>query len=205
MNTGYCAPPATNAKNPARAAIHAGRHAMQPRITCDESGRRYNRRPTWLLGCPSVKKLIALALASVVLTACSSVEKEEQKERTFLLSQQTLDTAQRNATVACRDAAQCDAAWKLTKTYVEQNSKERLTRADDAAIETDIPSGTGKPVFSATRIANGNGATISLFAQCKGMYGDERARGSDFDDCARKIISVQNGFAPYLRTHLSAQ
>jgi len=178
---------------------------MQPRITCDESGRRYNRRPTWFLGCPSVKKLIALALASVVLTACSSAEKEQQKERTFLLSQQTLDDAQRNATVSCRDAAQCDAAWKLTKTYVEQNSKERLTRADDAAIETDIPSGTGKPVFSATRIANGNGATISLFAQCKGMYGDERARGSDFDDCARKIISVQNGFAPYLRTHLPAQ
>ncbi|AQG99436.1 hypothetical protein A9R05_11825 [Burkholderia sp. KK1] len=154
-----------------------------------------------------MKKLIALAVASIVLTACSSVEKEQQKERTFLLSQQSLDTAQRNATVACRDAAQCDAAWKLTKTYVEQNSKERLTRADDAAIETDVPSGTGKPVFSATRIANGNGngATISLFAQCKGMFEDERARGSDFDDCATKIISVQNGFAQYLRTHLPAQ
>ncbi|WP_250513745.1 hypothetical protein [Caballeronia sp. INDeC2] len=152
-----------------------------------------------------MKKLIALALASVVLTACSSVDKEQQRERTFLLSQDSLDTAQRNATIACRDAAQCDAAWKLTKTYVEQNSKERLTRADDAAIETDIPSGSGKPVFSATHIANGGGATISLFAQCKGMYGDERARGSDFDDCATKIISVQNGFAPYLRTHLPAQ
>ncbi|SAK44301.1 hypothetical protein AWB75_00678 [Caballeronia catudaia] len=154
-----------------------------------------------------MKKLIALAVASIVLTACSSVEKEQQKERTFLLSQESLDTAQRNATIACRDAAQCDAAWKLTKTYVEQNSKERLTRADDAAIETDVPSGTGKPVFSATRIASGNGmgATISLFAQCKGMYEDERARGSDFDDCATKIISVQNGFAPYLRAHLPAQ
>jgi len=201
MNTGYCALPPADAKNHARAAIHP----MQPSFTRDESGRRYNRRPTWLLGCPSVKKLIALALASVVLTACSSAEKEQQKERTFLLSQQTLDDAQRNATVSCRDAAQCDAAWKLTKTYVAQNSKERLTRADDAAIETDMPSDSGKPVFSATRIANGNGATISLFAQCKGMYGDERARGSDFDDCARKIISVQNGFAPYLRTHLPAQ
>ncbi|SAK71417.1 hypothetical protein AWB77_03018 [Caballeronia fortuita] len=153
-----------------------------------------------------MKKLIALALASLVLTACSSAEKEQQKERTYLLSQDSLDSAQRNATVACRDAAQCDAAWKLTKTYVEQNSKERLTRADDAAIETEIPSGSGKAVFSATRIANGSGgATISLFAQCKGMYGDERARGSDFDDCATKIISVQNGFASYLRSRLPAQ
>ncbi|EKS73214.1 MULTISPECIES: hypothetical protein [Caballeronia] len=153
-----------------------------------------------------MKKLIALAVASIVLTAaCSSVEKEQTKERTFLLSQQSLDTAQRNATVACRDAAQCDAAWKLTKTYVEQNSKERLTRADNAAIETDVPSDTGKPVFSATRVPNGDGATISLFAQCKGMFEDERARGSDFDDCATKIISVQNGFAPYLRAHLRAQ
>jgi hypothetical protein len=153
-----------------------------------------------------VKKLIALAVASIFLTACSSVDKEQQKERTFLLSQQTLDTAQRNATVACRDAAQCDAAWALTKTYVAQNSKERLTRADDAAIETEVPSDTGKPVYSATRVASGNGgATISLFAQCKGMFEDERARGSDFDDCATKIISVQNGFAPYLRAHLPAQ
>ncbi|KND54796.1 hypothetical protein BPUN_3832 [Candidatus Paraburkholderia kirkii] len=133
------------------------------------------------------------------------MEKEQQKERTFLLSQQSLDVAQRNATIACRDAAQCDAVWKLTKTYVEQNSKERLTRVDDAAIETDVPSGSGKPVFSATRVVDGNGATVSLFAQCKGMYGDERARDSDFDDCATKIISVQNGFAPYLRAHLPAQ
>ncbi|SAK70692.1 hypothetical protein AWB79_03838 [Caballeronia hypogeia] len=123
-----------------------------------------------------------------------------------MLSQQSLDVAQRNATLSCRDAAQCDAVWKLTKTYVEQSSKERLTRADDAAIETDVPSGSGKPVFSATRVANGNGgATISLFAQCKGMYGDESARGSDFDDCATKIISVQNGFVTYLRSHLPAQ
>ena len=154
-----------------------------------------------------MKKLAVLALASLVLAACSSAEKEQQKERTFLLSQQSLDDAQRNATVACRDAAQCDAVWKLTKTYVEQSSKERLTRADDVAIETDMPSGSGKPVFSATRVANagGNGATVSLFAQCKDMYGDERARGSDFDDCANKIIAVQNGFAPYLRSHLPAQ
>lgn len=185
--------------------FHAGGRAPRWRFRRGESGRRYNRRPTWFFGCPPVKKLIALAVASIVLTACSSAEKEQQKERTFLLSQQSLDTAQRNATVACRDAAQCDAAWKLTKTYVEQNSKERLTRADDAAIETDVPSGSGKPVFSATRIASGNGATISLFAQCKGMFGDERARGSDFDDCATKIIAVQNGFAPYLREHMPAQ
>ncbi|SAK74414.1 hypothetical protein AWB80_04226 [Caballeronia pedi] len=185
--------------------FHAGGRASRRRFRRGESGRRYNRRPTWFFGCPPVKKLIALAVASIVLTACSSAEKEQQKERTFLLSQQSLDTAQRNATIACRDAAQCDAAWKLTKTYVEQNSKERLTRADDAAIETDVPSGSGKPVFSATRIASGNGATISLFAQCKGMFGDERARGSDFDDCATKIIAVQNGFAPYLRAHMPAQ
>jgi hypothetical protein len=168
-------------------------------------GHRYNRRPTWFFGVPLVNKLTVLALASILLAACSSAEKEQTKERMYMLSQQSLDDAQRNATVACGNAAQCDAVWTLTKTYVEQNSKERLTRADDVAIETDVPSGTGKPVFSATRVASGNGATVSLFAQCKGMYGDERARGSDFDDCARKILSVQNGFVPYLRAHLPAQ
>ncbi|MDR5757922.1 hypothetical protein [Caballeronia sp. LZ035] len=152
-----------------------------------------------------MKKLTALALVSMYLAACSSAEKEQSKERTFMLSQQSLDDAQRNATVACRDAAQCDAVWSLTKTYVEQNSKERLTRADAFAIETDVPSGSGKPVFSATRVATaGGGATVSLFAQCKGMYEDERARGSDFDDCAKKILSVQNGFVPYLKARLPA-
>lgn len=189
---------------PARQPAAFFRAAENPR---GGSGRRYNRRPTWIFGVSLVKTLTALALASIFLAACSSAEKEQQKERTFLLSQQSLDDAQRHATVACRDVAQCDAVWKLTKTYVEQNSKERLTRADDVAIETDVPSGDGKPVFSATRVADtsGNGATVSLFAQCKGMYGDERARGSDFDDCATKIIAVQNGFAPYLRAHLPAQ
>jgi hypothetical protein len=154
-----------------------------------------------------VKTLIALAVASFALAACSSAEKEKQREIGFTHSEQSLEMAQRNATIACTDAAQCDAIWTLTKTYVEQNSKERITRADESAIQTDVPYDSGKPVFSATRVPNaqGNGAVIALYAQCRGMYGPERARGSDYDDCAEKILNTQNGYARYLQAHLPAQ
>jgi len=146
-----------------------------------------------------VKKLTVLALASLLLAACSSAEREAQKAQGFTRSEQSLDAAQRNATVACRDAAQCDAMWTLTKRYIEENSNQPVIRADAVAIETDVPSRSGKPVYSATRVMKGSGATISLYAQCRGMYGPERAKGSDYDDCASRIISVQNRFAAFLQ------
>jgi hypothetical protein len=152
-----------------------------------------------------VKTLIASALVLSMLAACSSVDKEKQKETAFTHSEQSLEMAQRSATIACADAAQCDAIWKLTKPYVEQSSKEKLTRADDAVIQTDVPYDSGKPVFSATRTTNASGTTIALYAQCRDMYGPERARGSDYDNCAEKILKVQNGYADYLRSHLPQQ
>jgi hypothetical protein len=156
-----------------------------------------------------VKKLIALAFVSLSLAslaACSSAEKEKQRELGFTHSEQSLQDAQRNATIACSDAAQCDSIWALTKTYIEKNSSERIVQADADAIQTRVPYDSGKPVFSATRTASASGGTnITLYAQCRDMYGPERARGSDYDDCAEKIIGTQNGFAPYLRAHLSAQ
>ena len=141
-----------------------------------------------------MKKLTVIAFASVLLAACSSPEKDALKAQGFTRSEQALETAQRNATVACRDAAQCNAMWDMTKRYIEQNSNQPVIRADADAIESDLPSRSGKPVYSATRVAKGNGATISLYAQCRGMYGPERAKGSDYDDCASKIIAVQNRF-----------
>jgi hypothetical protein len=154
-----------------------------------------------------VKLLIASVIAVSMLAACSSAEKQKQRELGYQHSEQSLEAAQRNATVSCSDTAQCDAIWSVTKTYVEQNSKQRVTRADAAAIQTDIPYDSGKPAFSATRVADasGRGAVISLYAQCRGMYEPDRKRGSDYDDCAEKILSTQNGYAGYLRAHLPAQ
>ncbi|KND60810.1 hypothetical protein BVER_01030 [Candidatus Burkholderia verschuerenii] len=158
-----------------------------------------------------MKTLIASALLVSMLAACSSAEKEKQKEAGYMHTEQSLGDAQRAATISCDSAAQCDAVWSLTKTYVQQNSKERLTRADDDAIQTDVPYDSGKAVFSATRVANGagsgkgGGAIVTLYAQCRGMYEPDRKRGSDYDDCAEKILSTQNGFAAYLRAHLPAR
>lgn len=152
-----------------------------------------------------MKTLIALCIASVFLAACSFSETEVQKAGRFTRTEQSLEESQRNATVECNDAAQCDAAWKLTKTYVEKSSKEPVLRANDVSIETDVPYGSGNPVYSATRLAKGSGATITLYAQCRGMYGEERAVGSDYEDCAKKIIATQNAFVDYLKANLSAR
>jgi hypothetical protein len=151
-----------------------------------------------------MKQITAIALAALVLAGCSSAEKEEQQAQAFLRNESSLAAAQHNAVVAC-GPAQCDAAWALTKRYIEQHSDTAVTRADAAAIETDVPYSSGKVAFSATRVANGAGATLTLFAQCRGMYGPDRAKGSDYDECAGKILKAQNGYVAFLRAHATGQ
>lgn len=151
-----------------------------------------------------MKKIAVFALAALVLTACSSPEKEAEKAQRFVHNEASLADAQRNAAVDC-DAANCDTAWALTKRYIEQHSDTSVTRADAVAIDTDVPSGSGKASFSATRAAKGTGATLTLFAQCRGMYGPDNAKGSDYDKCADKILKAQNGYVTFLRSHASAQ
>jgi hypothetical protein len=155
-----------------------------------------------------VKTIIAVALgalAALALAGCaSSYDKETQKANDFSHSERRLEEAQRSATVVCRDSAQCDQAWQVTKDYIAQRSQMPIVRADAVAIESDVPSSSGDAVFSATREAKGAGATITLYAQCRGMYGPERAMGSDYDECVKKITTTQNGFALYLQQHVSS-
>lgn len=148
--------------------------------------------------------MIAVALTALALAGCASADKEAEQANDFTRSERLLEEAQRSATLACSDAAQCDQAWQLTKGYVAQHSEEPIVRADAVAIESDVPSGSGDVVFSATRAEKGAGATITLYAQCRGMYGPDRAMGSDYDKCVKKITTGQNGFAPFLRQRLSA-
>ena len=151
-----------------------------------------------------MKKIAAFALVALVLTACSSPEKQAEQAQKFVHNEANLVDAQRNAAVDC-EAANCDAAWALTKRYIEQHSDTSITRADAVAIDTDVPSGSGKAAFSATRAAKGASATLTLFAQCRGMYGPDGAKGSDYDKCAEKILKTQNGYVTFLKTHASAQ
>jgi hypothetical protein len=153
-----------------------------------------------------VKKIAAFALVALVLTACSSPEKQAEQAQKFVHNEANLVDAQRNAAVDC-EAANCDAAWALTKRYIEQRSDTSITRADAVAIaiDTEVPSGSGKASFSATRAAKGSGATLTLFAQCRGMYGPDSAKGSDYDKCADKILKTQNGYVAFLRAHASGQ
>jgi hypothetical protein len=151
-----------------------------------------------------VKKIAAFALTALVLAGCSSTGTEAERAQQFIHNQNSLVTAQRNAAVEC-DATNCDTAWALTKRYIEQHSETHVTRADAVAIDTDVPSGSGSAAYSATRVAKGEGATITLFAQCRGMYGAEDAKGSDFDECAEKILKTQNGYVTYLRSHASGK
>jgi hypothetical protein len=151
-----------------------------------------------------VKKIAASALVALVLAGCSSPEKQAKQAEQFIHNESNLLAAQRNATVSC-DAENCDAAWALTKRYIEQHSDTHVTRADAVAIETDVPYDSGQAAFSASRDAKGAGATLTLFAQCRGMYGPDSAKGSDYDECADKILKTQNGYVAFLRAHASGQ
>jgi hypothetical protein len=160
-----------------------------------------------------VKKITSFATAFAIVTsaafalaACSSPEKEQRAEQRLERNQAGLSTAQHNATVDCSGTPQCDSAWALTKRYIEQHSSTSVTRADAFAIDTDVPSGSGDPAYSATRVAKGGGAaTLTLYAQCRGMYGPNDAKASDYNECAEKIIKIQNGYVDFLRTHLPGQ
>src|ERR1700754_3647759 len=137
-----------------------------------------------------------------MLTGCSSAEKEAQQAQEFAHNERSLVAAQRNAAVYCAPA-NCDTAWTLTRRYIEQHSDTPVTRADAAEIDTDVPYSSGKAALSATRVAKGDGATLTLFAQCRGMYGPDNAEGSDYDECAEKILKAQNGYVTYLNAHVS--
>lgn len=151
-----------------------------------------------------MKKIAAVALVALVLAGCSSPEKQAVQAQQFLHNESSLADAQRNAAVDCT-AANCDAAWALTKTYIAQHSDTKVIRADAVAINADVPYSSGDVAFSATREAKGSGATLTLFAQCRDMYGPDGAKGSDYDGCAEKIIKTQNGYVAFLRSHASTQ
>ncbi|WP_233836077.1 hypothetical protein [Paraburkholderia sp. ZP32-5] len=153
-----------------------------------------------------MKKIAALALVAFALAACSSPEKQARRAQEEILhSEPNLAAAQRGAVIDCTPA-NCDAAWALTKTYIQQHSDTHITSANAVAIDTDVPDDSGKAAFSATREAkSGGGATLTLFAQCRGMYGPDSAKGSDYDECAEKILKTQNGYVPFLKSHASQQ
>ncbi|MGH8780881.1 hypothetical protein [Paraburkholderia sp.] len=145
-----------------------------------------------------------VALVALVLAGCSSAEKQEQQAQQFVHDESSLAAAQRNAAVDCKPA-NCEAAWALTKRYVQQHSDTAVIRADADAIDTDVPFRSGKVSLSATRVAKGSGATLALFAQCRGMYGPDEAKGSDYDECAGKILKAQDGYVAFLRAHMSGE
>jgi len=153
-----------------------------------------------------VKKIAALALVAFALAACSSEEKQaKHAQQEILHSEPNLAAAQRNAVVDC-SPENCDVAWALTKRYIEQHSDTHITRADAVAIDTDVPDDSGKVAFSATRATKSTGgATLSLFAQCRDMYGQDSEKGSDYDECADKILRTQNGYVAFLRAHANGQ
>lgn len=146
-----------------------------------------------------MKKIAAFVLVAFALAGCSSSEKVDPAQE-FIRDESSLAVAQRHATVHC-EQADCDVAWTLTKRYIEQYSDTSVTHADAFDIATEVPRSSGSPAYSATRVPKGAGATLTLFAQCPGMYGTDNAKGSDYDSCAAKIIKIQNGYAAFLRAH----
>jgi hypothetical protein len=141
-------------------------------------------------------------LAFLALTGCGTSETEAERDHNFSRKEDLLDSAQRHATLQCRDQSQCDAVWKLTETYIRQHSDTPVVRADAVAVDTDLPTRDGRVSFSATRVEKAGGATIALYAQCRGMYGLERSKGSSYDKCVEKVTSTQNKFANFVSQHI---
>jgi hypothetical protein len=150
------------------------------------------------------KQILPALLALLALTGCGTSETQAERDQNFSRKEDSLDVAQRNATLQCDDQPQCDAVWKLTATYVEQHSDTAVVRADAVAVDTDLPTRGGRVSFSATRVPKGSGATITLYAQCRGMYGLEKSKGSSYDNCVDKVTSTQNKFADFVSQNVRA-
>jgi hypothetical protein len=149
-----------------------------------------------------VKQILPAMLAFLALTGCGTSETQAERDHNFSRNEEVLDSAQRHATLQCHDQSQCDAVWKLTEAYVRQHSDTPVVRADAVAVDTDLPTRDGRVSFSATRVAKGSGATIALYAQCRGMYDLEKSRGSSYDKCVEKVTSTQNMFADFVSQHI---
>ncbi|WP_200822162.1 hypothetical protein [Caballeronia terrestris] len=149
-----------------------------------------------------MKQTLPVMLALLALAGCGTSQTAAERESRFSRNETSLEAAQRHATLQCQDAQQCDSVWKLAQTYVQQHSDTPIIHADAVAIDTDLPTRDGRVSFSATRVNKGNGATIALFAQCRDMYGAEKARGSSYDECYEKITSTQDKFLDFVRQGL---
>jgi hypothetical protein len=149
-----------------------------------------------------VKQILPAMLTFLALTGCGTSETQAERDQNFSRKEDVLEAAQRHATLQCRDQPQCDAVWKLTEAYVQQHSDTPVVRADAVAVDTDVPTRDGRVSFSATRVRKDSGATITLYAQCRGMYGLEDSKGSSYDKCVEKVTSTQNKFADFVSQHI---
>lgn len=149
-----------------------------------------------------MKQILPAMLAFLALTGCGTSQTQAEREQSFSRKENSLDVAQHRATIQCDGQPQCDAVWKVTQAYLQQHSDTAVVRADAVAIDTDLPTRNGRVSFSATRVPKGSGATITLYAQCRGMYGLENSKGSSYDECVEKVTSTQNKFADFVSQHV---
>ena len=150
-----------------------------------------------------MKQIFPAMLAFLALSGCGTSQTQAEREQSFSRNENSLDVAQHRATIQCDSQPRCDAVWKITQTYVQQHSDTAVVRADAVAIDTDLPTRNGRVSFSATRVPKGSGATITLYAQCRGMYGLDNSKGSSYDDCVEKVTSTQDKFADFVSQHVS--
>ncbi len=102
-------------------------------------------------------------------------DKEARRQRDFYPRRRHAgDRAEKRPTVQCRDQAQCDKSWALTKNYVQQHSDTSLIDANDVAIDSDLPPATAGSPIRPRASRKAASATITLLAQCRGMYGPEK-------------------------------
>jgi hypothetical protein len=159
-------------------------------------------------------KFSALA-ATLILIGCVDAERIHQEylaeNAEMPAVKESLIVAQKNAVFDCSNKRDCDKAFLLTKSYVQTNTDYKIQFSDDTMIATyngvfnhsyrcDNQTCSMVSLKATKTLGAGDTATIDLIASCPGLQ--ETYDGRTFNQCARKLITIYDGFKPYIETKL---
>lgn len=130
----------------------------------------------------------------LVITGC--VSQEQLAHRRTLES--NLSQAHSNALVTCTSKPTCDKAFSLAKVYVQTMASMKVQFSDDTTISTYNANDWDRIALSAMKVPGaGDSATIQLSVSCYKM-----AYTYEFEKCARRMISIYNGFKEFVESRL---
>lgn len=144
-----------------------------------------------------MKIVLVASIIVLALTGCVSQQELARRQAATNDLQNRLSAAMQNTIVTCPDKRLCDKAFSLAKVYVQEHSDMKLQFSDDTTVSTYNSIDYGYVALRATKTPEaGDSSSIRLVATCKGMD------GLFFSDCAQRIVSIYDGFKPYIESRI---